>query len=206
MIGYPNYLFLFMMKPIFLGVIGLVLGYSAVYVYGNVESNDVIGRMAITLLVGLYLGMLFIVYVLPRIADGVTGVIYSDPGGVADDPTHDARALVAQGKYEEAERAYRAAIPADEHNRLPWVEMAKIRVQHLEDANGAVAILSEALESTEWRVNDKAYFMFRISEIHLEDCDDKDSAISVLKEVQNVFPETRHSANATHQLRELGAI
>ena len=70
----------------------------------------------------------------------------------------------------------------------------------------AVETLREALESHEWRENDAAFFMFRIADIYENDLDNHDGAIAILKQVLEVLPETRHSANATHKLREFGAI
>lgn len=201
-------IFFVMVKPIVLGVIGAVVGYGVWHVYTHSAPDDVIFRMGITLVAGLYLGMLFIMYGLPAISDGITRMVFSDPGGEAetDDPLRDARALMAQGEWEGAVEAYRVAIPKDEDNRLPWVEMAKIKVQHLDDPEGALLILQEALGSKDWPLDDAAFFMFRVSEIHLENRGDRGAAIAVLEQVREVFPESRHSANATHQLRELGAL
>jgi len=201
-------IFFVMVKPIVLGVIGAVIGYGVWHVYTTSAPDDVIFRMGITLMAGLYVGMLFIMYGLPAISDGITRMVFSDPGGEpdSDDPLRDARALMAQGEYEGAYEAYRVAIPKDEDNRLPWVEMAKIKVQHLDDPEGGLEVLKEALESKEWPLDDAAFFMFRSSEIHLENRGDREAAIAILEQVREVFPDTRHSANATHQLRELGAL
>lgn len=165
-------------------------------------------RMGVTILAGLYAGLMFIMFVLPLISDGISRLMFSDPGGVAetDDPMREGRALFAQGDYEGAVNAYRAVAEKDSENRMPWVEMAKIQLNQMEDPDGAVAILKEGLESHPWELDDAAFFMFRISEIHLENRHDRESAVSVLEQVREIFPETRHSANATHQLRELGAI
>ena len=118
----------------------------------------------------------------------------------------DARAFVAQGEYEGAIAAYRAVTLAQPENRFPWVEIAKIQHDNLEDPDASIATLRAALESREWRVNDTAFFMFRLAELYEEVKDDTPQSVSILEQVVELFPETRHSANATHRLRELGAI
>ena len=53
-------------------------------------------------------------------------------------------------------------------------------------------------------MNDAAYFMFRLAELYDEDAHDRDSAVSILNQVMEQFPESRHSANARHKLHEWG--
>ena len=93
-----------------------------------------------------------------------------------------------------------------QENRFPWVEIAKIQHDNLEDPDAAIATLRDALESHEWKVNDAAFFMFRLAELYEEDKAELTQSIGILHQVVSLFPETRHSANATHRLRELGAI
>ena len=122
---------------------------------------------------------------------------------VETDPLHDARAAYARGDYEEAMEVYRNFSSEDPYNRLPWVEIAKIQHDNLEDPVASIATLREALEIHEWPVNDAAYFMGRLSEIYLNDLGDQDSCVMILNQMIELFPETRHSANATHKLNDL---
>jgi TolA-binding protein len=55
-------------------------------------------------------------------------------------------------------------------------------------------------------MNDAAFFMFRLAELHEEDKQDLATATGILQQVVDTFPDTRHAANATHRLRELGAL
>ncbi|GAA5496754.1 hypothetical protein Rhal01_02939 [Rubritalea halochordaticola] len=196
------------MKGIIYGVIGAAIAYLVIHVYRTAGPEDVFLRMSVSILAGLYIGLMFITYALPIISDAVARLLYSDPGGEPEieDPMHDGRALMAQGDYAGALKEFRKVTETDTENRMPWIEMAKIQLTQMEDPDGAVALLKEGLESHEWRVNDAAYFMFRMAEIHLKEREDKDSAVNILRQVIELFPETRHSANATHQLRELGAL
>lgn len=197
-----------MVKPIFIGSLGLGIAYLVYHVYQIADANDIFFRLVVTILAGLYIGLLFLLYVLPLISDGLTRLMYSEPSGGAeiDDPLHDYRSLVAQGNYQGGLEALRVVVMDDASNRMAWVEMAKVQVSHLDDPEGAVETLSEALAGREWELDDAAFFMFRISEIQLESLQNQQAAVSVLKQVCELMPESRHSANATHQLRELGAL
>lgn len=197
-----------MVKPILLGIVGVGIAFLVNYVYETSSDDDIFFRLAITVLAGLYAGLLFLIFVLPAISDGIARLMFSDPGGEAEtnDPMREARALQAQGDYVGAVESLRQVVTEDEHNRLAWAEMAKIQLSHIEDAEGALAMLAEALEGREWEVDDAAFFMFRISEVQLENLDNREAAVQILQQVCTTFPETRHSANATHQLRELGAL
>lgn len=149
-------------------------------------------------------GIFFVVSVLPSIAHRFTHAVYDSAEMVETDPMHDARSLVAQGDYEGAIEAFKVAHQADPLNRLPWVEIAKIQKESLDDPAAAIETLRSALESQEWQVNDAAYFLFRLAELYDEDLENRDAAVQILQQVCDEFPETRHSANARHKLHEWG--
>ena len=197
-----------MVKPIILGAVGIGIAYFVNHVYATSSDDDIFFRLAVTVLAGLYAGLLFLIFVLPAISDGIARLIFSDPGGVADeaDAMRESRSLQAQGDYVGAVESLRQVVTEEPHNRMAWAEMAKIQMVQLADAAGALAMLVEGLEGREWEDDDAAFFMFRISEVQLENVDNRDAAIQILQQVCTKFPETRHSANATHQLRELGVL
>lgn len=119
---------------------------------------------------------------------------------------HDARAKLAQGDLEGAIAAFRDAQAADPLNRIPVVEIAKIQREQLGDPAGAVQTLREAIEGQEWQPNDAAFLMFRLAEVYDESLGDRTSAASIMQQVVDQFPETRHSANARHKLHEWGIV
>lgn len=175
----------------------------------NTDSKDdtsAVYQLPALMLAGVYLGGLFIMYVLPAITDKATHMVYDSGEKVETDPLHDARAAYARGDYQDAIAVYLSVTNDDPYNRLPWVEIAKIQHDNLEDPDAAIQTLRNALESHEWPVNDAAYFMGRLSEIYIEDKDDRETGVSILHQMIETFPETRHSANATHKLREMGEI
>ncbi len=147
-------------------------------------------------------GIFFVVTALPFLAQAFSqGVIGSDEK-VEKDAMREARSLVAQGDYPGAIAAFQQAALADPLNRLPWVEIVKIQKDFLEDPQAAIQTTRLALESQEWEINDAAYFLFRLAELYNEVDGDRASAVAIMNQVIEQFPETRHSANASHKLHE----
>lgn len=151
-------------------------------------------------------GVVVVVEVLPALAHRFTHSVYDSAEEVEIDPMHDARSKVAQGDYEGAIEAFRLAAAAEPMNRLPWVEIAKIQKENLEDPLAAVQTIRTALEGQDWEINDAAYLLFRLAELYDEGAKDRTTAASILHQVMSDFPNTRHSANARHRLHEWGLI
>lgn len=149
-------------------------------------------------------GVAFVLLVLPSFAHRVTHAIYDSAEMVERDVMHDARSLLAQGNYQAAIQAFREAAAKDPLNRLPWVEIAKIQKEKLNDPAAAVQTIRYALESQEWEVNDAAYLLFRLAELYDEVDHNRAAAIAIMRQVIDEFPNTRHWANANHKLREWG--
>lgn len=174
------------------------------------ETDNTVDMMMATVIpllaTVIYAGFLVITYVLPSFVDKMSEEMYGSSAEVEDDPLHDARAAFAQGDYPEAIRIYRQVYMENQADRFPMVEIAKIQRANLNSPTVAVETLREALEAHEWRENDTAFFMFRIADIYENDLDNHEGAIDMLKQVQEVLPDTRHAANATHKLREFGEI
>jgi len=154
----------------------------------------------------LYAGILGVIYFLPAAVEKVSEEVYGSTEEVDEDGMHDARAAFAKGEFTEAIRLYREFWEEDKSNRFPIVEIAKIQHDNLESPSLAVDTLKEALESNDWRENDAAFFMFRIADIYENDLEQHEGAIRILRQVIEELPGSRHAANATHKLRELGAI
>jgi len=168
------------------------------------EGEEVFNGMLMAFLTAGYIGMVFVIYALPVLAHKFTHAVYDSGEMVERDVMHDARALYAQGDYEGAVDAYRAAAKADPNNRMPWVEIAKIQRENFEDPDLAIETLRDVLEKYAWSERDAAFFLFRLAEIYDHDKEDRSSAAAILQQVVAQFPETRHSANARHRLHEWG--
>lgn len=170
---------------------------------GKVGEKTLAGIL-LTFLVASTAGVLFVTLVLPLIAHYIAHAVYDSGEMLEQDTLHDAHSLVAQGEYAKAIEAFKIAATRDPLNRLPWVEIARIQRTNLDDAEAAILTLETALEGQEWQVNDAAYLLFRLAELYDEDRNDRVIAASIMRKVILEFPETRHSANARHRLRDWG--
>lgn len=172
----------------------------------NVDPDDAVraaGQLPVLLLAGLYLGVMFVLYVLPALTQRATNAVLASNEQVERDPLRDARAAMARGDYEDAIEFYREAAEANPLDRLPWVEIAKIQHDQLEDPEAAIQTLSDALKEQEWTDDDISFYMVRIAEIKFQDLEQPEEAAAMLNKIIELFPGSRHSANATHKLREL---
>lgn len=168
----------------------------------SLEGEKTFNGILLTFLSAGLVGILFVVYLLPFFAQRVTHAVYDSAEMVERDVMHDARSLMAQGEYEAAIAAFQQAAAADPLNRLPWVEIAKIQKDNLHDPAAAIQTIRYALESQEWEINDAAYFLFRLAELYNDVEGDRASAVAIMNQVVEQFPNTRHSANASHKLHE----
>jgi tetratricopeptide (TPR) repeat protein len=150
-------------------------------------------------------GIFFVLQILPAFAHRVTHAVYDSAEMMEHDVMHDARSLLAQGEYAAAIEAFQKGAELDPLNRLPWVEIAKIYKDNLNDPGAAIQTIRHALERQEWEVNDAAYFLFRLAELYDEVEGDRASARAIMQQVVEQFPGTRHSANANHKLHEWDA-
>lgn len=169
---------------------------------GSIEGERTFNGILLTFLGAGLAGIFFVVTLLPFFAQRLTHAVYDSAEMIEKDAMHDARSLMAQGDYEGAIAAFQQAAAAEPLNRLPWVEIAKIQKDNLKDPLAAIQTIRYALESQEWEVNDAAYFLFRLAELYDEVEADRSSAIAIMQQVVEQFPNTRHSANANHKLHE----
>lgn len=194
-----------MASKIILSIIGAFIAYYVYNSYFNGSDADTFSKLLSTICAGLFFGLLAVFYVLPALSHKAAQSMYADANETAEqDILHDARALVAQGDYENAVIAYRKAITKEPSNRLAWTDMAKLYAEKLEQPQLAASSLREAYDEHEWSEEDGAFLLFRISEWQLDDCEDQEAGAATLSEVIEAYPSTRHSANAMQQLRQLG--
>jgi tetratricopeptide (TPR) repeat protein len=170
----------------------------------GMEGERIFMGILLTFLSAGLIGIVFVTQVLPIIAQRLSQAVYENNEEVEADPFHDARVLMAQGDWEGAIASFQQAAQKDPGNRMPWTEIAKIQRQHLENPTAAIATLRQAIESNDWAIDDVAFLMFRLAEIYQEDFQDHTNAAAVFTQIIELFPETRHSANARTKLHELG--
>ncbi len=155
------------------------------------------------LLAGLYIGFIFVVYLLPMLSDKATNAVLASNETMQRLPIHKAQAAYARGDYEEAMELYFAIALEEPENRIPWVEIAKIQNDKLESPETALNTLKTALEEHEWPADDTAFFMGRIADIYLNDLEDKEASVAILEQVVELFPDTQYSASANHRIKEI---
>jgi tetratricopeptide (TPR) repeat protein len=172
--------------------------------FRSLDGEKTFTGILLTFLSAGLVGILFVVYLLPFFAQRVTHAVYDSAEMIEKDVMHDARVLVAQGDYHGAIEAFKLAARAEPLNRLPWVEIAKIQKDNLEDPHAAIMTIRHALESQAWEINDAAYLLFRLAELYDEVLGDRDAAAAIMRQVINEFPRTRHSANAQTKLHDWG--
>lgn len=170
------------------------------------DNGSTFTGILFTFLSAGYLGIVFVAYILPRLAHRATHTIYDSGEILQKDNMSVARSKLAQGDYEGAMLAFREAAAGDPDNRIPWVEIIKIQREALHDPAAAIATIREILEVNAWHENDAAYFLFRLAELYDTDMGDRESAVAIMEQVMEQFSETRHSANARHKLHEWGLV
>lgn len=171
---------------------------------GEEKGGSPMLTFGLFIITGIFTGFLIVTYVLPHVVQRASEEVFGSSEKVGYNPLTTAQALVAQGDWNGAINAYMEAAVAEPDNRLPWVEIAMLQLERLEDPTASLATLNEALARGGWRENDEAFFIFRKIEIHESRRGDRNRAIELLREVIERFPQTRHAANANHKLHELG--
>lgn len=170
----------------------------------SIEGQRTFSGLLLAFLSAGLIGIVFVTQVLPAFAQKLTHAVYDSGEQLEQDPFHDARVLMAQGDWEGAIAAFKAAAEQDPLNRMPYVEIAKIQKVYLEDPQAAIVTLREAVEGQEWEEKDAAFLMFRLAELYNDDAGDREAAVAIMEQVIEQFPETRHSANARTKLHEWG--
>ena len=169
----------------------------------GLEGQQTFKGILLTFLTTGLVGILFVVHVLPALVQRFTHAVYDSGEMVDHDVMRDARSLMARGEYEAAIVEFRNAIAAEPGNRMPWMEIAKIQKDCLDDPQAAIRTLSDAIEAFAWSMDDVVYFMFRLAELHEQVSGDHGAAMSLMQQVAEHYPNTRHAANANHRLQEL---
>ncbi len=170
------------------------------------ESERTFNGILMTFLGAGFAGIFFVLTLLPFFAQMLSQGMIGSNEKVEKDILYSARSLVARGDYAGAIAAFQEAAAADPLNRMPWVEIAKLHKGNLQDPQAAIQTIRHALESQAWEVDDAAYFLFRLAELYEEVDSSRESAVAIMNQVIEQFPNTRHSANAAHKLHEWGRM
>lgn len=160
-------------------------------------------KLVFVIVVGLIGGILCVKYLIPWIGDAMGEAMFSSGEKAEQDEMTKAAACISQGDYEGAIGHYEKMLEEKPDDPFPVAEISKIHAERLHDSATALSVLAEHLQSREWPVDDAAFIMFRIADVHLKHSHDFDAARDMLEQVIGNFPNTRHSANAHHKMTEI---
>ena len=189
-------------KIVVLNLAILALGFG-IWLLSKWSDMDVLQRFVTFVLLTAGAAVVFAVFILPVLGEWIGNLFYNAPEEVEPDKYAEAASKLAQGDYNGAIKSYRAIATSDPDTRFPHVEIAKIQLEQLDDVDTSISTIKGALESKQWPEDDAAYFMFRLAELYEKHKGDEETAKTYLNRVIETFPETRHSANATHRLHEI---
>lgn len=172
-------------------------------VWNKFKEADDGTKLVVVILIGGIGGILMVKYVIPWIGDAMGEAVFSSGEKVEQDEMTKAAACISQGDYEGAIGHYEKMLEEKPDDPFPVAEIAKVHAERLHDPASALQVLSEHLQSKDWPVDDAAFIMFRIADVHLTHRHDFDAARDMLEQVITNFPNTRHSANAHHKIGEV---
>lgn len=195
-----------MLRKIIHAIVFVTIASMVISILVNNDPDDAYKQAALLpalLIAALYVGFMFVMYALPVITSKASNAVLASNETITRAPIQFAQAAYARGDYIEAISLYRTVAEDEPDNRLPWVEIAKIQNDQLEDSEVAINTLKTALEEKEWPADDAAFFMGRIAEIYLDQLGDKEMCSAILEQIIETFPESQYSASAHHRLNEL---
>ncbi len=160
-------------------------------------------KLVLVIVLGLAGGLLAVKFVLPWLGDLMGEAVFSSGEKVEQDHMTKAAARIAQGDYKGAIEHYEKMLEDKPDDPFPVAEISKVQAERLRDPQAALKVLEDHLQSKDWPVDDAAFIMFRIADVHLTHRHDYEAARDMLEQIIGNFPNTRHSANAHHRMSEI---
>ena len=157
----------------------------------------------VTLIAGMFLGVIAVKFLLPRLGEAVGRFFYSSGEKVGKIETDEAAALLARGDFEGAIRVFERRLQSDPPDMMAIKEIARIRSEHLLQPEEALRELDAHLMRSGWSDDDRAFLRFRKVDVMLKAMADVQQARVELESIMEAFPSSRHAANARHRLHEL---
>jgi tetratricopeptide (TPR) repeat protein len=168
----------------------------------DIDTSRVVLLFGALVLVGVAGGVFLAVSVVPRIGDAIGNFFFQPAEKIEKDPHAPALAAMARGDFAVAVEQYHRILETTPGDTLAYSEIAKIACEHLQDPALAVATLERALEH-EWTEDDAAFLTSRLVDVQWNFLHDAGSARTLLLQIVEMMPGTRHAANAGHRLREI---
>jgi hypothetical protein len=168
----------------------------------DIDPTKVVMMFAGVVLIGGIAAIVVAVKVMPMIGDAIGNFFFQPDQEVEKDPHSAAAAAITRGDFPGAIAEYQEILKNDPTDTLSYSEIAKISCEHLNDPDGAAALLEEALQR-EWAPEDAAFLSARLVEVYWKYQHDARRARALLMQIMEAMPGTRHSANAEHRLKEI---
>lgn len=146
--------------------------------------------------------VLLVTLVLPAVGDAVGAVFFNPNEKMEQSPHADALVAIARGDYEAAVQEYLKAFGNDPHDTMALSEVVRLECEHLGNPAAAADILEQALER-EWTPEDAAFLTSRLVDVYWKYEHKVREARSLLMQIIETMPGTKHSANAQHKLQEI---
>jgi len=168
----------------------------------NADPTQTIVYFVLVVLVGVIMGGIAAMAIVPAIGDWVGQYFFSPNQEAEKDPHAEAMAKIAQGNFPGAIEAYRTIFDNDPSDTHALCEMAKIYAEKMHDPQAGAEVLETAL-ANEWPAEQSALLSNRLADIYLNQMHDPARARALLAAVAESLPETKYAANAIHRMHEI---
>ena len=172
------------------------------YSQENVDGTRVVMLFAGMLLVALAAGGVFVISFLPDIGDGIGNFFFNPNEQIEKSPHADALAAVARGDYRKAVTEYEKAFVRDESDTMAVGEITHLYCDKLHEPDNAARYLEKMLDR-DWPPEDAAFLSSRLVDVYWNHQHDAQAARSLLLQIMEMLPDTKHAANAQHRLHEI---
>ncbi len=168
------------------------------------DPTKVVIYFLIIVLLGIGVGIILTVTVLPDIGDRVGKFFYDAGEDHERDPHADAIAQINQGDYHSAVLTYQNIVQKNPEDDHALSEAVRIMCERLEAYDEAAEYLEGFLQE-ELPPERTAFLAERLVDVHWDYRKDADMALPVLDQIMEVMPDSKHSANAFHRKHDIQA-
>lgn len=179
--------------------------YHQVRLAGSAENPDpskVIVLFGLVVLLTVGAAAVAAIWLLPMVGERLGNAFFNPGGEIERDPHADALAKVALGDYVAAIHQYLRCYQKDPDDVLALSEAVHLYCDKLDDYDSAAKLLEDELKR-EWPADQGAFLAGRLVDVYSKYQHDHARARALLLSIAESMPESRHSANALHRLREI---
>lgn len=175
---------------------------KGLYSADNPDPTKIILSFLVLLAIGITIGFIVAVSVVPAIGEQIGSFFFTPNVAAEKNPHAAALAKINRGDYAGAVAAYVKVVekhPGDTH---AISEAARLQCEKLHQPEEAATFLEQTLER-DWEMGDLAFIANRLVDVYWTHLQDAERARPILEQLVEQMPETKHSANAAHRLRDI---